>query len=194
MTAAVIPWGSTVGGISGTADGSCVLSELDFLEGVPMMWSTELVQGFDQPMLTALERIERKAFGEGALNAWVIVPFIRHGRVFVLRSNTGQLGAVAEYMRDFDTPERVYLFGLSVDERHQGQGLGSQLLLDSLQWLQENGVKTVELTVDPQNEPAVSLYDKVGFRAVETRQNEYGTGEHRLVMTRSLEDFVRVKP
>ncbi len=155
------------------------------------MWNTELVTEFDQPMLTALERIERKAFGEGALNVWVFVPFIRHGRVFVLRSDTGQLGAVAEYMRDFDAPDNAYLFGLSVDERYQGQGLGSQLLMDSLQWLKENGVETVELTVDPQNEPAVSLYDKAGFREAETRRNEYGIGEHRLSMTLQLQTFVR---
>lgn len=153
------------------------------------MWTTERVEMFDQQLLTALESIERKAFGEGALNAWVIVPFIRHGRVFVLRSADGRIGAVAEYMRDYGNSKCAYLFGLSVDDRYQGQGLGSQLLLDSLRWLRSDGIEQVELTVDPNNEPAVALYDKVGFAQTAMRQDEYGTGEHRWVMSLRLDSM-----
>ena len=154
-----------------------------------MDWQTERVESFDMALLERLEAIEKGAFGEGGLNPWVMVPFIRHGEVYVISNQDRFIGGVAEYMRDFTLPERAYLFGLSVDGQLQGQGLGSQLLLESLAALQARYLKEVELTVDPRNETAVALYEKIGFQRLDYRTDEYGPGEHRWVMLLDLTEF-----
>jgi len=57
---------------------------------------------------------------------------------------------------------RIHMLG--VDPAHQGKGLGRKFLQKVLYHLYNSGAKTVELTVDSQNMPAVSLYDSLGFK------------------------------
>lgn len=154
-----------------------------------MDWSIQRVKRFDQELLAVLESLETEAFGEGGLNPWLMVPLIRHGAVFVMRSSTGTVGAAAEYMRDLDEPSLSYLVGISVEKSLRGQGLGKRLLVESLQWLQKQKFKTVELTVDPQNAHAVGLYRKIGFSYREIKADEYGPGEDRLFMVLDLTNF-----
>jgi mycothiol synthase len=57
---------------------------------------------------------------------------------------------------------RIHMLG--VDPAHQGKGLGRKLFQKALYHMYNSGAKTVELTVDSQNTPAVSLYDSLGFK------------------------------
>ena len=55
----------------------------------------------------------------------------------------------------------VYVLG--VDPDAQGRGLGKALTLAGLAHLRERGVDHVLLYVEADNDPAVSLYRRVGF-------------------------------
>lgn len=74
------------------------------------------------------------------------------------------------------------LFMLGVDPDYRGMGAGKLVLLVGLAHLKEEGLKTVELTVDSENEVAVNLYQSIGFE-IETRSFWYekviDLGEHR---------------
>ncbi len=58
---------------------------------------------------------------------------------------------------------RMRIHMLGVDPEFQGQGLGKKLLQAAIYQMEEQGSKTVELTVDSENSPAVSLYNSLGF-------------------------------
>lgn len=58
---------------------------------------------------------------------------------------------------------RMRIHMLGVDPEFQGQGLGKKLLQTAINKMEKQGVKTVELTVDSENTPAVSLYNSLGF-------------------------------
>ncbi|MDO7907508.1 GNAT family N-acetyltransferase [Paenibacillus sp. JX-17] len=66
-------------------------------------------------------------------------------------------GFVAE-----DIPE----MGMALLPEYRGQGIGKALMSRLLEELRRQGVKQVSLSVDPNNIPAVSLYQRFGFRRV----------------------------
>lgn len=47
----------------------------------------EWVKTVDPALIQRLVELEREAFGVGGLNEWHLVPFIRHGRVYIVRKN-----------------------------------------------------------------------------------------------------------
>ncbi|SDF80187.1 GNAT family N-acetyltransferase [Sporomusa acidovorans] len=150
----------------------------------------ELVRDFDLTLLQRLVQLETEAFGIGGLNEWHLVPFIRHGRVFITRQNQEVVGSI-QYMLDWENHRKAYLMGVSIDKRLRGQELGTKFMKKSLQILAGENIEEVELTVDPRNAAAIRVYEnKLGFTTVDARNNEYGQGENRLVMTISLKGFL----
>lgn len=149
----------------------------------------KLVRDNDEELIKELLEIENEAFGDGGLhNEWLLVPFIRHGRVFALFAD-GKPAGIAEYMRDWEDPLAVYLIGIAVKEEFRGHGLGREFLKQTIAYMEEEEFVKVKLTVDPNNKPAYNLYfDKFGFDKTGFRKDEYGKGEHRVVMSLSLED------
>ena len=56
---------------------------------------------------------------------------------------------------------RIYMLG--VDPDHRGKGVGKQVLVAGLSHLKSKGIRTVELTMNSENEAACALYRSVGF-------------------------------
>lgn len=140
----------------------------------------------DSFIVNQLVKIEEKAFGEGALNYWGLIPMIYHGAVYAVFVDKTPVG-LAEYMRDMKEVDKVYLYSLAIKENYQKQGLASNLLDYSLKNLKEQGIKKVELTVSPENESALHLYQrKFSFSKKDYRKDEYGKGEDRLIMELKL--------
>lgn len=151
----------------------------------------ELVRKLEPKLIQRLVQIEKEAFGEGGLNVWNLVPLIRHGRVYVYKKDLEVIGVI-QYMLDWDSPRKAYIMGVSISKEFRGLGLGTELLKNSLKTLSKENIEEVELTVDPNNVVAVEIYKKkLGFKVTDSRRNEYGEGEDRLVMILSLADFGR---
>jgi len=149
----------------------------------------ELVREIESKLIQRLVQLEKEAFGEGGMNAWHLVPLIRHGRVYVLKKEFEIVGLI-QYMLDWDSPQKAYMVGVSISKDFQGLGLGTELLKKSLKALYRENIEKVELTVDRNNVAAVKIYEsKLGFKVMGCRKDEYGEGEDRLVMILSLADF-----
>ena len=59
---------------------------------------------------------------------------------------------------------RGYLQRLAVHPDHQRAGLGGALVVDGLRWLRRWGAKEVLVNTQEGNEPAVRLYEALGFQ------------------------------
>ena len=139
----------------------------------------------DNRILDQICAIERQAFGDGGIDRWVLSPFIRHCKVSVL-IHDGRVLGVAEWIRNFDNPKVVYLFGLAIDYEYRGNGLGRRLLSESIKLWRMYDITTVRLTVAEDNLAAVGLYESMGFHVEANLADEYGKGEDRLLMTAAI--------
>jgi [ribosomal protein S18]-alanine N-acetyltransferase len=100
---------------------------------------------------------------------------------------------VVGYSFGVPSTDRTYawLFGLAVDPHHRNRGHGRQLTRESLNLLGAMGVESVRLTVEPRNEPAISLYRAFGFVETGHLRDYFGPGDHRMVMTRRIHSHTR---
>jgi len=137
-------------------------------------------------MIRQIIQLEAAAFGEGGLDEWDLMPLIRHGRVFCMEKSGQVLGCV-QYMKDWDDPSKSYIIGLSIADGLRGKGYGTELLRTSMDILAGEGMKTFELTVDPENAAGIAVYvRKLGFEITGRRPDEYGAGIHRIIMEKRI--------
>ncbi|NMB11626.1 MAG: GNAT family N-acetyltransferase [Firmicutes bacterium] len=154
----------------------------------------EEVDKVEPDLLQALIEIDQEAFGKGGMNEWFLPPFIRRGRVYVLWvEGKKQPVGVAECMITWGQPQCAYLFGIAIREGWRGQGLGTRFLREICRRLQGMGFLILDLTVSPDNVPALRVYrDKLGFKTIAFHREEYGQGEDRLLMRLDLTQQVSV--
>ena len=67
-----------------------------------------------------------------------------------------------------DSTELGAIQNLGITADHRGRNLGTQLLMRALAGFQEVGLRGAFLEVTAQNEGAVRLYERLGFRRVKT--------------------------
>ena len=73
------------------------------------------------------------------------------GRLSIARDRSPYSGHVAE-------------LGLMVAADARRKGIGTALMEEAMRWARGAGITKLELTVFPHNEPAITLYRKLGFR------------------------------
>lgn len=141
---------------------------------------------YTEEVIDALKSLEKQAFGEGAFDEWALVPYIRHGNVFVMRY-MGRIMAYTVFMKDWDEGDKVYFVSTVVHDTLQGKGIGTSFIRDCLIMIKEMGYNKVELTVAPDNQRAIKIYrDRLGFAETGFNKDEYGKGQDRILMELDL--------
>jgi len=67
-----------------------------------------------------------------------------------------------------ETPPRVYVYDIEVDEEHRGKGVGTAAMQALEEEARRLGAKEVMLSVFFKNPGAIRLYERLGFRPSET--------------------------
>ncbi|HSD48929.1 MAG TPA: diaminopimelate decarboxylase [Actinomycetota bacterium] len=73
------------------------------------------------------------------------------------------VGWISIAREPFAVIRHVATFGMAVAADRRGRGIGAALLAEALRWAREVGVEKVELSVFPENRPALLLYRRFGF-------------------------------
>ena len=141
----------------------------------------------DPDIISNILYIEEEAFGDGALNEYVVVPLVRYGKVYVAVDEEDNIVACAYFLRDMADISIAYLMSVAVLPVFRGQNVGTALLSYALSNLKRYGITRALLTVDPANFTALSVYrEKLGFSVMDSSKDEYGAGEDRLIMSKEL--------
>ena len=113
--------------------------------------------------LDAVLRVDAEAFGpswrldaDGIHEARTATPSSRW------RVNRGP--AVEAYSITGRAGSKGYIQRLAVTSSSQGRGLGTLLVSDALAWLRRGGAHTALVNTQPDNERALDLYQRRGFR------------------------------
>lgn len=96
------------------------------------------------------------------------------GTILVARNDDGSIiGSLTLVLFRTPTGARAWIEDVVVDQAARGQGAGEALVEEAIRLAAESGVRTVDLTSRPSREAANALYEKVGFRARETKVYRY---------------------
>jgi len=87
-----------------------------------------------------------------------------------------------------DDPSRAWILRMMVRDGFRHRGIGSALLKAVCGVLHSRSVRTIYLTVAPENEPAVRLYLQGGFVQESLAHAYFGEGEDRFVMKHECPD------
>jgi ribosomal-protein-alanine N-acetyltransferase len=82
---------------------------------------------------------------------------------------------------------RGIILRVAVHPNYQGQGIATQLLEESFRALKKKDLDEVELDVDVAKAGAKRLYEKMGFRIVETFSPDFEEDDSFFIMRRKLD-------
>lgn len=86
-----------------------------------------------------------------------------------------------------------WLLSLAVSFPHRRKGIGTELVNQLLAKAKSSSLEKIYLTVEPDNKPAIFLYERLGFIAAKVEhqyqieRHYFGPDEHRIVMYRPLD-------
>ena len=112
----------------------------------------------------------------------------RGDRLFVLEDDDGRVvGGLGLHARG---PSGVASLGMAIVADARGRGGGRALMDAAMAWLRDSDMHKVELEVWPDNERAISLYERYGFEVEGTRRDHYrrrdGSLRSAVIMARLL--------
>jgi [ribosomal protein S18]-alanine N-acetyltransferase len=135
--------------------------------------------------LSEIQRIENSSFDDpySPMVFWSL--YLGPKRIFrVLRDSNKIVAYSVAKLERSDQDGAAHLISLAVDPLSRGKGIGSKLLEDVI--LQTKNAdpkcKKMELEVRTDNQKAIGLYQKFGFRQIGTISNYYGKGRHAWLM------------
>jgi ribosomal protein S18 acetylase RimI-like enzyme len=133
--------------------------------------------------LGALRRLEQACFEKDAWPLLDLIAVLSWPDVVRLKAveNGELIGFVAGDPRPSEGASWVATIG--VDPRYQRRGIGRALLHACEE---KTKLPRMKLTVRMSNEPAISLYEKEGYRSVDIWKRYYNDGEDGLVMEKTL--------
>ncbi|MBM7636890.1 GNAT family N-acetyltransferase [Streptococcus saliviloxodontae] len=91
---------------------------------------------------------------------------LKGGMTFFVAEVDGEIAGVLDFgpYYPFSAGKHVATFGILIDERYQGQGLGKALLAALLTEAKAQGYTKIAMHVMGSNRTAISLYQKYGFK------------------------------
>ena len=80
--------------------------------------------------------------------------------------------------------DEATLNNIVVKKSHRNRGIGGELLEALIELCSELRMKTFTLEVDTENEPAIHLYEKFGFKSLGIRKKYYNNSRDAFIMTK----------
>jgi ribosomal protein S18 acetylase RimI-like enzyme len=135
--------------------------------------------------LGALRRLEAVCFEKDAWPLLDLIAVLTWPDVIRLKAveDGEMIGFIAGDLRSSEAVNWVATVG--VDPRYQRRGVGRALLRACEE---QTTLPRMKLTVRMSNEPAISLYQKEGYRSVDIWRQYYNDGEDGIVMEKRLPD------
>lgn len=130
--------------------------------------------------LATIMSLERSGFVEPeqwSERSW-LGELLGEGRTTLIARTYAPVGVIALQT----TGPVADLHRLVVAPRHRRQGVALTLVEAGLRAVRHAGARSVLLEVDYQNEPAIALYQRVGFEQLAARENYYGPGRSALIL------------
>ena len=144
-----------------------------------------VIEDIKEDDLLNVVEIEKEAFSD----PWTIDMFYSElfnpiSRFWGAKDISGRLIGYISFWRVVD---EAHVLNLAVHQSFRRKGIGSKILLTSIDYWKKEGIKTVLLEVRRSNKAAQELYEKYGFNVIVVRPRYYKNPvEDALVMALEL--------
>ena len=102
------------------------------------------------------------------------------GNIFFALYGNAAVGAVA-LLKEEDG-KKYEVSKMAVRPAYRGKGIGKKLLLHVIDYARKNNFKHLYLVSNTKLAPAITLYEKLGFRQVSPENNHYERGNYKAEM------------
>lgn len=152
------------------------------------------VRKFNLDDLQSVTKINRVCLPENYVDSFFVELYQRFPDTFIVAEENGDL--VGYIMCRIEVGLSNYGFGgivkkghvvsIAVMPEHRKEGIGKTLMLTAMEAMRAYSAKQCYLEVRLTNEPAVSLYKKLGLEVTKTVHGYYADGEDAYVMAKKL--------
>lgn len=125
--------------------------------------------------LAAVYALENKLFGEHSYPQFFIRQAYDCWGESLLVAKEGEAVAGYVLLTTSNVAKHYWIMSLAVNSEFRGRGIARSLVERVMAPLAEGS--SVKLTVDPLNQPALSLYQSMGFTVLEEEANYFGDEE-----------------
>lgn len=112
-------------------------------------------------------------------NEQQLLGIMAKGPIYIIKQGKELAGIIAYYQKEDGS---MYICALATDPKYRGQHLGRQALIKVLEELNES--PKIWLITHPDN-PGVKLYESLNFKITGRKENYFGDGEPRIILTRA---------
>ncbi len=139
-----------------------------------------MLKGFDPEDIDAMIALVRDAFDK----EYSMDLFLEIGTLFPEEFITAFDGPdlIGFLMGALTSPKEARVLIFVVDREHRGKGIGTKIMETFLERCRAKGIKKVRLEVKTRNENAIKLYERFGFRIVDTLEKYYRDGNDGYLM------------
>ena len=109
------------------------------------------------------------------LNPWSEKQFIGASKGQYFNAETVVEGEFAGYFIAMQVLDEITLMDIAVTPARRGQGIGRDLLVHLIDCSRARQGQTIWLEVRASNQPALALYQTMGFEQLSVRKNYYPT-------------------
>lgn len=131
----------------------------------------------DLPAVMGLERTGFPVAEQWSERSW-LGELLGDGRTVLIARTHVPVGVIC-LQTVGDTAD---LHRIVVAERHRREGIGAALVTAGLEAVRHAGARSVMLEVAFDNDPAIALYQRLGFEQLAARDDYYGPGRHALIL------------
>lgn len=141
----------------------------------------------DYDIIEQIVALEQEVHGSrGSLNLFEVQAHARYGRIYAAIEYDEVLGC-AYFIRDFENPHRVFLYGVLIRPSESGKHLGEALLLSAFVDLKDTNLRMAEVIVHPSNFKALRIYrEELGFNVINASDDVNMTDEEYLILRKTL--------
>ncbi len=154
------------------------------------------IRPFRPEDLEEVERINRVFLPENYPSYFFIENYRRFPSSFlVAESDRGEIvGYVMCRVESYYTKKMTLLFGhvlsIAVSKRHRRRGIGRALMIRAEEGLRSYGADAIYLEVRVSNDPAILLYEKLGYKKLGVIPSYYADGEDAYLMYKIIEESI----
>ena len=163
------------------------------------MQKTFTLRKFTVDDLQDVIRINRVCLPENYTDFFFLDLYRRFPETFIVAEENGEIAGYIMCRIEFGLSDfgfsglikKGHIVSVAVMPQHRRKGIGQALITEALNGMRHYGAKQCFLEVRVTNDPAISLYKKLGFKITRTIHGYYADGEDAYVMSMEIPQKVK---